>query len=100
MKKNAKTMALAILVIMAAFLLTACGGSEPPKQQASIEDISIKTSPKTAYTVGDDFDIAGGVLLLSYDDGSTKELSFTAEGVKISSPACTAFKVWTTEKHG
>ena len=48
MKHYGKRLTLAILAILAVFLLTACGGSEQPKQpkqQASIEDISIKTAP-------------------------------------------------------
>ncbi|MBP5255258.1 MAG: InlB B-repeat-containing protein [Lachnospiraceae bacterium] len=77
---------MAILAVMAVLLLASCGGQEKPKPQASIEDISVKTAPQTAFTVGDAFSVQGGVLALSYDDGSTKDLSFTAEGVKVSAP--------------
>ncbi len=86
MKHYGRQLALAILIILAVFLLTACSGSEQPKQQASIEDISIKTAPLTVYTVGDTFSIENGVLVLSYDNGTTRDLAFTAEGVTISSP--------------
>ena len=86
MTHNGKQIALVILAILAAFLLTACGGPEQPKQQASIEDISIKTAPRTAYTVGDAFTVQDGVIALTYDDGTAKDLAFTAEGVKVSSP--------------
>ena len=86
MKHYGKRLALAILAILAVFLLTACSGSEQPKQQASIEDISIKTAPQTVYTVGEAFTVQDGVIALNYDDGTTKDLAFTAEGVKVSSP--------------
>lgn len=36
--------------------------------------VSIKTMPKTEYKVGDYLSIEGGVLLLHYDDGSTREV--------------------------
>ena len=86
MKHYGKRLTLAILAILAVFLLTACSGSEQPKQQASIEDISIKTAPQTVYTVGEAFTVQDGVIALNYDDGTTKDLAFTAEGVKVSSP--------------
>ena len=36
------------------------------------EDISIKTTPQTDYTVGEAFTVQDGVIALIYDDGTTK----------------------------
>lgn len=40
----------------------------------SFNGLSFKTLPKTEYKVGEWLDIDGGILILHYDDGSTKEV--------------------------
>ena len=43
--------------------------------------VSFKTLPKTQYKVGDWMSVEGGVLLVKYDDGSTKEVELTYDHV-------------------
>ena len=83
--------------------LTACGESKPnsvaPTSDISastdkvgdkiVEDIAIKTTPRTEYVVGDTFEITGGVIELLYEDGSKGELSFTDSRVHVSTPDMT-----------
>ena len=83
--------------------LTACGESKPnsvaPTSDISastdkvgdkiVEDIAIKTTPRTEYVVGDTFEITGGVIELQYEDGSKGELSFTDSRVHVSTPDMT-----------
>lgn len=87
MKIRLKNLCLALVALMCLVLLSSCGSAPQPKQSvASMEDIGIKAQPKTAYILGDPFDVSAGVLNLFYDDGTIKELPFTAEGVTISAP--------------
>lgn len=87
MKSMKKILCFLLISIMCLGLFGGCGPSEPPKpNQAALEDIAIKIEPKTAYLLGEKFEIAGGVLELYFDDGSTKDLAFTAEGVTVSAP--------------
>ncbi|MEE0323783.1 MAG: InlB B-repeat-containing protein, partial [Christensenellales bacterium] len=87
MKIRLKNLCLALVALMCLVLLSSCGSAPQPKQSvASMEDIGIKAQPKTAYILGDPFDVSAGVLNLFYDDGTIKELPFTAEGVTISVP--------------
>lgn len=87
MKNIKKILCFLLISIMCLGLFGGCGPSEPSKpNQAALEDISIKIEPKTAYILGEEFEIEGGVLELCYDDGSTKDLAFTAEGVTVSTP--------------
>ena len=44
--------------------------------------LSFKTLPKTNYKVGEWIDESEGVLLVHYDDGSTREMPLDSEGVK------------------
>ena len=78
MKIRLKHLFLALVALMCLVLLSSCGSAPQPKQSvASMEDIGIKTQPKTAYILGEPFDVSAGVLNLFYDDGTTKELPFT-----------------------
>lgn len=43
--------------------------------------LSFKTLPKTKYKVGDWMSVDGGVLVVKYDDGSTKEIALTYDHV-------------------
>ena len=57
------------------------------KEPAVLEKVSIKTAPsKTTYTIGETLDTSGLVLLLTYNDGSTKTVStgFTTSGFDAS----------------
>ncbi len=47
--------------------------------EKSVVSASIKTVPqKTTYKVGEDIDVTGGTLILTYDNNSTKEIPITA----------------------
>ena len=64
--------------------------------------LSIKTMPKTNYKVGDYLSVEGGVLLLHYDDGSTREIPLDynhISGFKSSQPGTYELKVKYVE-HG
>lgn len=56
-------------------------------QEAAVSKISIKTMPtKTEYYVGEEFSVEGGVITVEYEDGTTKDLSMTADGVTVTAP--------------
>lgn len=47
---------------------------ERPRPVATLKSISLKTLPKTEYKVGNALSVGGGIILVEYDDGSTKEI--------------------------
>ena len=52
----------------------------------TVSTVSVKSNPtKTTYTHGDTIDLAGGTITVTYDDGSTEDISMTDEKVSISS---------------
>lgn len=53
----------------------------------TVVSIEVKELPaKTEYFVKEKFDISGGVILVTYDDGSTAELSMTSPDLDVSKP--------------
>lgn len=62
-------------------------GQTPDKR--IVEDIRIKTLPKTIYILGEEFSIEGGVLELMYEGGGTSELPFTDPMVTVTPPNMT-----------
>ncbi len=88
--KAIKTLFCSFLVsLMFLSIFSGCGGNGDSATNAALEDISVKTTPKTEYILGEEFEIAGGVLELQYDDGTKKALAFTADGVTVSKPDMT-----------
>lgn len=80
LKKMATNIMLALILVLT-MLFAACG------ETISVTDISIKTTPvKTEYDVGDIFSAEGGVILVTYSDETTKDVSFTESGVQLSTP--------------
>lgn len=52
-----------------------------------VEKIEVGTSPdKTAYVSGEEFSLEGGSIIVTYDDGTTAELSMTADCFKVKEP--------------
>lgn len=51
-----------------------------------VEDIRIKTLPKTTYILGEVFSIEGGVIELLYEDGTSSDLPFTDPAVTVTPP--------------
>lgn len=84
MKSIKKVLCFLITTVIA--LCFFCGCSPEPTQSGTLEDITIKTKPKTEYVLGDSFTIDGGVIELQFDDGTTKDLIFSADGVTVSEP--------------
>lgn len=48
-----------------------------------IQTISMKTLPKTEYSVGDSRNLSGGVLRATYSNGTTKDVALTGAGVSV-----------------
>ena len=47
---------------------------ERPNPVDTLKSVSLKTLPKTEYKVGDALSVGGGIILVEYEDGSTKEI--------------------------
>ncbi len=106
---------LVLALVVAAGLFTACGdktddpgkddpiedvtpgGDDPddpdpddpdePVVDKEVDEIEVKTMPvKTEYVVGETLDLTGGVLLVTYEDGSTGEVPMTDPGVTFTAP--------------
>ena len=92
-KRRIRILALAGALVFA-LGLGACGqqgggGTNPPTPGPSVkivEDIEIKVTPKTDYLVGEEFSIAGGIIKLIYEDGTTGEVGFNDSKVTITAP--------------
>ena len=88
-----KKSGLVLLASLLTFSMISCGGEkekDPVGQQSKIvEDISIKTTPKTDYTIGESFVIEGGIIELHYEGGETGELAFTDPSVTVTTPDMT-----------
>ena len=53
----------------------------------TVKSIEVTTLPdKTEYFVKEEFDITGGVITVTYDDGTTAELSMTSPDLEVSKP--------------
>ncbi len=53
----------------------------------TVVSIEVKTMPdKTQYFVKEEFSLEGGVILVTYDDGTTAELSMTSPDLDVSKP--------------
>ncbi len=92
------------LLLSASSLLVACTPANPPTSEAVaiVEDIAVKTLPKSSYILGEEFEISGGVLELIYEDGTTGTVDFSDEKVKVSVPDMTTIgkKTVTVEYDG
>ena len=57
----------------------------------SVEKIELGSSPtKTAYVSGEEFSLEGGTIIITYEDGSTEEVSMEDERFEIKEPGMTA----------
>ena len=65
-----------------------CGLKLDSGAKTNVKTLTIKTKPaKLEYSINEQLDFTGGVLLVTYNDETPdKELSFTDEGVKITTP--------------
>lgn len=54
---------------------------QKPENNGKLSGMSFKTMPKTEYKVAQWLSVEGGVLLLQYDDGTTKEINLTYDMV-------------------
>ena len=48
-----------------------------PKLVISIKKIELKSMPKVNYTVGEKLDVSGAIVLVTFSDGTTKEVALT-----------------------
>ncbi len=102
MKKTALFLC-GLLSVIVAFGATSCdmlgkqpnSGSSAPDSSSSapaentenaVTKLEIKQAPKTEYFVGEKFTAEGGLLTVTYEDGTTKELSMTDPSVNITAP--------------
>ena len=80
-KKNKFFVALACF----AMSLVACGGggNNPKPKDPTVDSIAVKAnSVPTEFTVGDQFSITGGKLIVGYSDNSTEEVDMTMDMIK------------------
>lgn len=84
------------------FVFAACGpqeeqpgpggdqGTPPVTDTKTVSEISVKTNPeKTEYFVGEEFTVAGGVILVTYSDDSTQDVPMTDSAVEVTAPNMT-----------
>ena len=90
--------------MLASFMVMGCqngGGNSKtntPDQSTKskiVEDVAIKTMPKTDFVLGEAFSIQGGVLELQYEDGTTEDIPFTDSRVTVTTPDMTTTGVKT-----
>lgn len=86
MNKKIGSILIAIFIcISSVFSFAACSGETGGDK--AIDSIAVDTSRmKTEYYIGDLFDVAGGLLTVTYDDETTEQLALTAEGVEYTEP--------------
>ena len=53
------------------------------KDDVKVKSIAIGTAPKTEYLIGEELDLTGGTLLVTFDDGTTENVAMTAAGVEV-----------------
>ena len=109
MKKTRKIL-LSVIAIFLALFVTACRAElvcishidrdgngkcdncgiklEDSSSKSNIKSLTVKVKPtKLEYAVNEKLDVTGGVLLVTYNDGTAdKEVPFTDSGVKITEP--------------
>ncbi len=74
------TAVLVTIVLLAAFVLAACG----EKKERPVEKIAVTTLPtKTEYLLNETFSVEGGILTVTYDNGTTATVPLTDEKVTI-----------------
>ena len=61
---------------------------EDSSSKSNIKTLTVKVKPtKLEYAINEELDVTGGVLLVTYNDGTAdKEVPFTDEAVKITAP--------------
>ena len=65
--------------------------SDSTSSDLSVEKIELGSSPtKTAYVSGEEFSLEGGTIIITYEDGSTEEVSMEDERFEIKEPGMTA----------
>ena len=63
----------------------------PSEQDKTVAGIEVAKKPtKLEYAVGDTFSLEGGTILVEYEDGTSEEISMTAEGVEVTPPGLSA----------
>ncbi|MDY3282329.1 LamG-like jellyroll fold domain-containing protein [Dysosmobacter sp.] len=68
--------------VAALYAMGVAGGlPEDPTGQKTVTAITLSTSPRTEYAVGEALDVSGGKLTVTYDDGSEKVMDLTADMV-------------------
>lgn len=85
-KKKIFTCLIALCLAGTAFVAGCTGGpAEEQTPQKTVTKIEISKKPdKLEYNVGDEFNVEGGEIIVTYSDNTTEKLPMTAEGVEIS----------------
>lgn len=66
---------------IASFDVKILGTAQENGPSGAVTGLSFKTLPKTEYKVGEYKSVAGGVLLLQYEDGTTEEITLHYENI-------------------
>ena len=89
MKKN-QILRFILLCVCAMLLCVSAAFAAPETLNdagKTVKSIEVTTMPdKTEYFVKEEFDITGGVITVTYDDGSTAELSMTSPDLEVTKP--------------
>lgn len=73
-----------LLLISIICMLVMCIAPSAMAEDKKVGKVEILTEPnKVEYWVGEEFDPEGGVLLVTYKDKTTEEVSMTADGVEL-----------------
>lgn len=81
MNKKIKTLVISLLLCIALCCMFACGAKT---NDPTVTSIAMATTPKTEYYIGDEFDITGGKITVTYSDETTESIDITLEMVTIS----------------
>lgn len=86
-----KTMTRLLVLALALICLAVPALASEIDADKEVKKVEVITNPvKTAYVVGEEFTLEGGVVLVTYDDDTTEEIPMTDDGLSIKEPGMKA----------